>query len=416
MSNQPSPEIFTSISSDNDNAAKRFLPEIKKRTYRDGIFISPYFTDSQYVEAFFDKGRNRSLKLVISLNPSTQPASLRRLFQFREEHEHDIQIRYLDPQLHSKLYVLASERAGGLFDEVERECWAMVGSSNMTQNGFYRNIETNVILRGDQAEEAYEQAGVIFNAGKVLTESVLRKFEEEWSQPVQNTYSFIDNEELPPEYELVHRACEYIKRTCSDVLEEHFSNYQPHFVVDHFYHFIVETGRQISPRLNAEKREIELKSLFRDYAKWCGQTTETMGFSYLDRVKKNAETTLCIFNKPTVTAEDLLQAFSTFHSFNTHSVNRKRLKTEGIPSHIKELIDDLIDQSVSYRERFESAQRMKDQSVRGLAGIGESAIKEVNGWVYPDKYYVWNKKTDDAIDLLNLRDIEYSADKNWSLD
>ncbi|WP_135381795.1 phospholipase D family protein [Vibrio tasmaniensis] len=409
MSNQPTPEIFTYISSDNGNAAEKLLPEIKKRTYRDGIFISPYFTDSQYVEAFFDKGRNKSLKLVISLNPSTHPASLRRLFQFREELEHDIQIRYIDPQLHSKLYVLASERAGGLFDDVERECWAMVGSSNMTQNGFYRNIETNVILRGCQAEDAYEQASVIFNAGKVLTESVLRKFEEEWSQPVQVSYSFTDNEELPPEYELVHRACEYIKRTCSDVLEDHFSDYQPHFVVDHFYHFIVDTRQKISPRLSVKKREIELKSLFRSYAKWCDQTAQEMGFSYLDRVKKNAETTLCIFNKPTVTTEDLLQAFNTFHSFNTHDVNRQRLEGQGTPRLIKAFIDELIDQSVSYRERLANAQRTKAQSGLGLAGIGESVIREVNGWIYPDKYYVWNSKTDRAIVLLNLRDVECSG-------
>lgn len=409
MSNQSPPEIFTSISSDNDNAAEKLLPEIKKRTYRDGIFISPYFTDSQYVEAFFDKGRKKSLKLVVSLNPSTHPASLRRLFQFREEYEHDIQIRYIDPQLHSKLYVLASERAGGLFDDVDRECWAMVGSSNMTQNGFYRNIETNVILRGCQAEDAYEQAGVIFNAGKVLTESVLCKFEEEWSQPVQVSYSFTNNEELPPEYELVHRACEYIKRTCSDVLQDHFSDYPTHFVVDHFYHFIVDTKQSISPSLNAKKREIKLKSLFRDYAKWCGETAETTGFSYLDSVKKNAETTRCIFNKSTVTTEDLLKALSTFHSFKTHDVNRQRLQEQGTPRLIKEVIDNLIDQSVSYRERLANAQKTKAQSGQGLAGIGESVIREVNGWIYPDKYYVWNNKTDKAIALLNLGDVEYSG-------
>lgn len=409
MSNQPPPEIFTSISTENDNAAAKFLPEIKKRTYRDGIFISPYFTDSQYVEAFFDKGKNKSLKLVISLNPSTHPDSLRRLFQFREEYKHDIQIRYIDPYLHSKLYVLSSERAGGLFDDIERQCWAMVGSSNMTQNGFYRNIETNVILRGCQAEDAYEQAGVIFNAGKVLTESVLRKFEDEWSQAVQVSYSFTDNEELPPEYEVVHRACEYIKRTCSDVLEDHFSDYQTHFVIDHFYHFIVDTGQKISPYLNARKREAELKSLFRKYAKWCAQPTEAMGFNYLDRATKNAETTLCIFNKPTVTTKDLIRAFSTFHSFNTYDVNKQRFAEQGTPRLIKALIDDLINQSVSYKERLANALRTKEQSGHGLAGIGPSVIKEVNGWIYPDKYYVWNEKTDKAILLLNLRDVDCSG-------
>ncbi|MCZ4293163.1 phospholipase D family protein [Vibrio sinaloensis] len=371
--------------------------------------MSPYFTDSQYVEEFFNKSRNKSLKLVISLNPSTHPASLRRLFKFREEHGYDIQIRYIDPQLHSKLYVLASDRLGGLFDDVELEYWAMVGSSNMTKNGFYNNIETNVILRGCQAKDAYDQAGAIFNAGKVLTESTLSKFEEEWSQPAQVSYSFTDNEELPPEYELVHQACEYIKRICSDVLEDQFSNYPTHFVIDHFYHYIVDTGQSISPSLSAQKREIELKSLFRDYAQWCGKTAETTGFSYLDSVKQNAETTLRLFNKSTVTTEDLLQALSTFHSFKTYDVNRQRLEEKGTPRIIKAFIDDLIDQSVSYRERFAKAQRTKTQRAQGLAGIGASVIQEVNGWVYPDKYYVWNNKTDKAIVLLNLRDVECSG-------
>ena len=406
MSNQPPPEIFTFISSNNDNAAEKLLPEIKERTYQDGIFISPYFTDSQYVEKFFNKGRNKSLKLVISLNPSTSPASLRQLFQFIEDYDYDIQIRYIDSQLHSKIYALASERAGGLFDTVERQCWAMVGSSNMTQNGFCRNIETNVILRGCQAEDAFKQADVIFNAGKLLTESILRKFEEEWSPAVQVSYSFTDNEDFPPEYEWVHRACEYIKKTCSDVLKDNFSNYPPHFVVDHFYHFIVDTKQSIFPNLNAQQREIKLKSLFRDYAVWCEQPAESTGFSYLDGVKRNAETTLCIFNKTTVTTEDLLQALSTFHSFKTHDANRKRLKDKGTPRLIKKFIDDLIDQSVSYRKRFEDAQITKEQSGQALAGIGESVIREVNGWVYPDKYYVWNNKTEKAIALLNLKDIE----------
>ncbi|MFA0025613.1 hypothetical protein AB4369_22050, partial [Vibrio sp. 10N.261.49.A5] len=141
----------------------------------------------------------------------------------------------------------------------------------------------------------------------------------------------------------------------------------------------------ISPSLSAQKREIELKSLFRNYAKWCGETAETTGFSYLDRVKKNAETTLRLFNKSTVTTEDLLLALSTFHSFKTHDVNRQRLKEKGTARLIKAFIDNLIDQRVSYRERFANAQRTKAQSGQGLAGIGESVIQEVNGWVYPDK-------------------------------
>ncbi|HFG1889940.1 hypothetical protein [Vibrio cholerae] len=107
-----------------------------------------------------------------------------------------------------------------------------------------------------------------------------------------------------------------------------------------------------------------------------------------------------------MTTEDLLQALSTFHSFKTHDVNRQRLEEQGTPRLIKEFIDNLIDQSVSYRERLANAQSMKSQSGQGLAGIGESVIREVNGWVYPDKYYVWNNKTDKAIALLNLRDVE----------
>ncbi|PSV44869.1 hypothetical protein C9J47_19505 [Photobacterium indicum] len=37
-----------------------------------------------------------------------------------------------------------------------------------------------------------------------------------------------------------------------------------------------------------------------------------------------------------------------------------------------------------------------------LYGLGESAIKEFNCWYYPNKYPIWNKKSDRALNILRF--------------
>lgn len=122
---------------------------------------TPYFTYADPVLAAARRGKR--VQLLVGLNSATSPEALRDLHG-----DTGVEIRYFTDRFHAKIY---------LFDDS-----AMLGSSNLTDGGFWSNREAVIVLDQPEDADAVEEVRVLFaglwDAGHVLTDEKLKVFAE----------------------------------------------------------------------------------------------------------------------------------------------------------------------------------------------------------------------------------------------
>ena len=122
---------------------------------------APYFTYADPVLAAARRGK--PVQLLVGLNSATSPEALRELHG-----KTGVEIRYFTDRFHAKIY---------LFDDS-----AMLGSSNLTDGGFWSNREAVIVLDRPEDADAVEEVRVLFaglwDAGHVLTDAKLNAFAE----------------------------------------------------------------------------------------------------------------------------------------------------------------------------------------------------------------------------------------------
>ena len=120
---------------------------------------TPYFTEPELVLEAATRGK--TVRLLVGLNAITRPESLRKLHGVS-----NISIRYLTNLFHAKIYI---------FDDV-----ALLGSSNLTDNGLVRNREAVICLKQSEDPLAVEELRELFSElwdwGLVLTTEKLETF------------------------------------------------------------------------------------------------------------------------------------------------------------------------------------------------------------------------------------------------
>ena len=122
---------------------------------------APYFTYAKPVLAAARCGK--LIQLLVGLNSATSPEALRELHG-----NAGVEIRYFTDRFHAKIY---------LFDDS-----AMLGSSNLTDGGFWSNREAIIVLDRPEDADAVDEVRVLFaglwDAGHVLTDEKLKAFAE----------------------------------------------------------------------------------------------------------------------------------------------------------------------------------------------------------------------------------------------
>ena len=90
--------------------------------------VSPYFT---FHDLLIEQCRlGKKLTLITTLRYPTQPEILRRVFT-------EINVMYHAGALHAKIYLFLKDQSAFA---------ALIGSSNLTQNGFKTNLEANICV------------------------------------------------------------------------------------------------------------------------------------------------------------------------------------------------------------------------------------------------------------------------------
>lgn len=120
---------------------------------------TPYFTAADDILNAAKAGK--SIALLVGLNPSTSPEALGQVFNVP-----NIALRYLTGRFHAKLFIFDDE--------------VLVGSSNLTEGGLFRNREAMVRLNSVADLERIEDLKALFadlwEAAEALSENTLITF------------------------------------------------------------------------------------------------------------------------------------------------------------------------------------------------------------------------------------------------
>ncbi len=346
--------------------------------------VTAFFTDDSLIRIMNSK--SVKVTLVVSLRPPTSYEALLRVSALK-----NVEVRYLGKELHSKIYAFKRES--------QFKC--SIGSSNLTFGGLYDNIETNVILGNEDAEKCYSHMDRIINQSHPLTAKILNEykdiylsFEEPKFKSVKTSQASMDSD-----YNKLWLAVDMISDLVSDELSEHFHNIPKYLVIDHFWHFIVKVSEnnhdEIKKNMREHYHENYLIELFKKFIIWDASNGEpTKEIS--QRSQKFRE--LLLSNK-SLSDEEILIVFKTLHS--THSRSQRfahdvKFLEENPRPKILTSLRHLIDENIDLDERIEDL----SNATYSLKHFGTSAIREFNGWCYPEKYPIRNEKADEALKIL----------------
>lgn len=123
------------------------------------FLAAPYFTHAAPILDAVKQGK--AVQLLVGLNAATTPDALRKVHEVP-----GLAVRYLTSRFHAKIFI---------FDDT-----ALLGSSNLTDGGFYSNREAVICLDRPDDADAIEDIRALFlelwDAGQVLTREKLEDF------------------------------------------------------------------------------------------------------------------------------------------------------------------------------------------------------------------------------------------------
>ena len=348
------------------------------------FIVSAFFTDDSLIKILNNQGKK--VCLVVSLRPPTSYDSLLRICALK-----NVEVRFLGHELHSKIYCFQNKK----------EMRAAIGSSNLTGKGFYDNIETNVILSDSDANLCYENWALIRNKSHPLTSQVL----EEYKAVYQSFKAPVIKEILPrqtsadAEYNKLWSAVDFISSLVSSELEKYFENIPKYLVIDHFWHFIVairkNSHEEITNHMKMASSDEYLISLFKEFIKWDAENE----FNTVEIYQRSQRLNLLLSSKKALNKQELLEVFMTLHS--THSRVQRfshdvSFINENNIQKVNRSIKHLVDENISLDQRIEDLLKPDYE----LKYFGSSAVREFNGWCYPNKYPIRNEKADKALAIL----------------
>ncbi|MCC4860686.1 phospholipase D family protein [Vibrio splendidus] len=350
------------------------------------FIVSAFFTDDSLIKILNNQGKK--VCLIVSLRPPTSYDSLLRISALT-----NVEVRFLGHELHSKIYCFKN---GDIIKSA-------IGSSNLTGKGFYDNIETNVILSEPDASLCYENWLLIKNKSHPLTSQVL----EEYKAVFQSYKTPVIKEILPiqtssdTEYNKLWSAVDFIANLVSTELDLYFKEIPKYLVIDHFWHFIVsirkDNHEEISKRMKLISSDEYLISLFKSFIEWDSENEFNTKSIYQRSLRLNE----LLNSKKSLNKKELLEVFKTLHStysrtqrflHDEHFINENNIQRVNVS------IKHLINEDIPLDERIEDLSKPDYE----LKYFGSSAIREFNGWCYPNKYPIRNEKADEALSILSF--------------
>lgn len=356
-----------------------------------------FFTSTEMIERLAESNENQ-IHLIVSLNPPTSYDAIKRVLW-----RTNVQIEFVSSGLHSKLYILDT-KAGDRF--------AAIGSSNLTSGGLSGNIETNVLLSGDEVR--YSNVESHFNHirsfAEPLTPEILEAYKVTYedykqirsSKPHTNVIAKPRKLKSPAAKSFLTfwKAVSYVHELVEDLSREQFPDIPVYTAVDYFWHFIagVTGGNATSAVIEKHGRDEAIRRLFADYATWDNQ-----GEQYWRMLANKTSLVQSLLNKSAIEQLTMPQARDIYAALHSSEMAIQRFGRDNNFAN-ENTIEQVI---VTFTALLHSNQRIEfriDDALtkHKLKHFGPSGVQELNGWYHPSKFPVRNTLAEKALELLQI--------------
>lgn len=396
------PQII--LTNSKDKSLKKVLTDFAESA--DSIKIATaFFSDTKFISAWLND--SKKVDLLISLRPPTNYYSLKDVHL-----KSGINIQFLGHEFHSKFLIFYSN---------EKPFACIVGSSNLTEGGLQKNIETNAILTNlTLVEELEEQFSILWRQSYLLRSVDLLRFKEvfikfqnrnqqaqkeqsEFEKKIFNRRAVKSEIKLAKEvkqYRVFREIIDEIKEMVIDISKAEYPNIPVNLTIDHFWHWIKKIwSKENRQKPTALNRSRLIPKLFKEYCKW-DKSAENYTQEMARRSKALFANILSERNIDSLSKDQAKKIYANLHSggmkatrFHSDEVFATENSIEKIRSSLKYLL----------YSKNEIELRIHNLCLNPdfkLHQFKFSGAQELIGWVMPEKYPIRNYKADFALKQL----------------
>ena len=392
-----------SVLTNNERKNMKFIFEEMENFYDSILIATAFFSETETIIKMIDK--NINISLLISLRFPTDPYALEKIYVHQ-----NVDVKFLSNDFHSKFYIFLKDNI---------PVAGIIGSSNFTNGGLEKNIETNIFskdiyfckdlknhfetiqkkahdLEPNDISE-YKKIFILKQKATQLREEEI--FNENLLKDRSNTNKNISRK--AKEYLSFIKIVSEVKRIINDELRTYYPETPAFLVIDHFWHWLKTEYANQNPSFTIPNEE-KIKLLFNDYTIWEKKENYT---------KQMFEKSKNIFNKylareylQELTEEKLTEIYSNLHSGGArdnrfHSAEKfvKHNDLEKIKKAFQYLLysnDDIV---------LRINRLINPDSELKLEEFGASCTQELLGWVFYEKYPMRNEKADFCMRYLGYK-------------
>lgn len=364
-----------------------------------------FFSDPEFIRKWVSK--SKKVDLLVSLRAPTNYYSLEEVYS-----KSAISMRFLGSNFHSKIYIFYS--LGYPFA-------CIVGSSNFTGGGLYKNIETNsVIFDTNEVKNAALEFEKLWDlsyllqptdliAFKTVYDNFLKrdKITKEEQKELEN--KILTKRAVKPQKvkiaEFAQRYNDYwkivneVRSIVHEISEKEYPNIPVYLTIDHFWHWVkVVWSKQNKPTPTDRNRRELIQQLFKDYCYWDKHTANFTAEMY--RRYKEVFSKLSLKNIDNLSIADASLIYKSLHSGESNSVRfgaNKKFSEDNSIEKIKSSLKYLLYAKDDVDLRIHNLCKNEEYRLKQLSSSG---VQEMLGWVMPETYPLRNGKADDAVRLL----------------
>ncbi|MBE0393910.1 phospholipase D family protein [Flavobacterium sp. PL002] len=394
---------------DNSNLREKLVLYAKKS---DRIDIAvAFFSDSGLLKEWEQNGKK--INLIVSLRPTTNYYSLKDIHS-----SINIETNFLGKEFHSKFIIFYKENIA--------TC-AILGSSNFTNNGHSKNIETNIFIDDlntlleleKHYKELYQESNLLQPSDLEAYKTIYLNFLVNKKEAEKEINTFINKtlknrtkrkqkikiSKDAKRYFDYWKIVDEVKDMVKDISEKEYPNIPYYFTLDHFWHYVkAEWNKKTGETLNLNNQRVEIPKLFKEYIKWHKKNN---GRSFpkwmMDQSKKVFQVYLSPKNIDQLTKSQAKEIFQSLHSssmpiqrfsadegfINENSIGKIRMSLKYLLYSNDEM--DLRIHNLTINPKYK------------LKRLGPSGVQEINGWTKPTIYPIRNDKANKAIEILGYK-------------
>ncbi len=393
------------LTNNNEKNLKAILSGFAEKADKIKI-ATAFFSNTEFINEWLNS--SKQIDLLVSLRPPTNYYSLKKIHS-----NIGITIQFLGNNFHSKFIIF-------YYNKQPFTC--IIGSSNFTEGGLYKNIETNAILTDieylheidKQFSNLWEQSFSLQPTDLANFKTVFEQFQKR-EKETEKEQSKLEKKILKKrankkkkskvgkeakQYFIFWRVVDEVKEMVKDISEQEYPNVPVYISIDHFWHWVkVVWAKENRRKPTAAERKKVIPKLFKEYCEW-----DKSNDNHTERMAKASKALfsklLSKSNIDKLTKDEARQIYANLHSggMRTRRFSAdKKFITENSIQQIRSSLKYLLYSNDELELRIHNLCFNPDYKLNQFKSSG---TQELIGWVTPDKYPMRNDKADDALKLL----------------